>query len=597
MGAQTKGNFRPRLVSSGVGSGGGAATRGAEDEAPESLFADDCASADGRPGGFFGGRGPFATRNGVLYEWKSNHYSPLSDESVSRDAFEWLRIFPKKRTERTALAAMKSAKLGVGRMVACADEADGRSRRHIIPTTGNWIEVLFDTDEKGRVSNPRLVLAEPLPDPSAAIVHSVRVEAPGNPGDAYRPNSVPEGSMFGAFLAGSFPPSGGQETAEALMAVQEYAGYTLLSGRSDQKSHLWIGEGANGKGVLCGLIQRFHRSVGVDLSNLDGFALSNLPDATLAVVDETPKDSFNEGRLKSLLGEGRISIDRKFKDPLDVRSRAKWIVNSNQEFGIRCRNSTGGFWRRFIMIEWRHVVPECERVENLDGLIFEREARIVLDWMLIGLMRYLARGARLFEPAAAGRVKRAAMANSDIVGAWLADLGGAQSLLRPAREKCETKEDVYEAFRQHCQSNGRQPVNSHEFWTRLKKLLGKGVSEVQAKDASGKMRRWVNIAISDAVPGALTAPQETLEPATDLSETGVSGLTVFQEVYGVGGSADVAASTSAEDAARPRPPSPSDVAAVVVDWVSACGATPDPAILGALEIIRGKRAEPNGARP
>lgn len=508
-----------------------------EGEAPESLYADELADA-----------GTHAVWNGDLYKWSENHYAPVPESDACAHAFEWLRRFPKRRTAKTASSAVASAKLAVprinSRMIDGLPETQ-EEYRCIIPTEGMWIEVVFRKDEKGRTIDAGVYLKTPTRSLDRAVMSSVPIRVSGKDGSPYVPAAMPSDSMFGRFLSSSFPcpkdgpePSPeGIEAAESLLSIQEYAGYTLLVGRSDQKSHLWMGDGANGKGVMSGLIQRFHRTHGVDLSNLDGFALNGIQDATLAVVDETPKDGFNEGRLKSLLGEGLTPVDRKFKDSINVVSRAKWIINSNQEFGIRCRNSTGGFWRRFIFVEWKHVIPEADRREGLDRAIFEREGKLVLDWMLVGLLRYLGRGGRLFESDSSARIKRSAIANSDIVGAWIADHGGIGDMLTPARSKSSQKDDVYARFQEYCQANGRHPVNSHEFWTRAKKLFGNALTEGQAKNDAGKMVRWVNIdPVARAGTGHLTSGEERgLGPAPDFGALGPvqPRITLLEEIYGL----------------------------------------------------------------
>jgi len=512
-------------------------TNDQDEVAPESIYADEI--ADG---------GMHAVWNGDLYKWMENHFAPVPEFDARAEAFEWLKRFPKHRTAARAASAVDSSKLAApkiaSRMIDGFPETTDEYRC-VIPTEGMWLEVVFKKDEHGRTTNAGIFLKKPVRSLERAVMSSVPVRIEGADGSAYAPGHIPSDSVFGRFLASSFPcpmnggvpTADGTEAAESLMSIQEYAGYTLLVGRSDQKSHLWMGDGANGKGVMASLIQRFHRSHAVDLSKLDGFALNGIQDATLAVVDETPKDAFNEGRLKSLLGEGLTPVDRKFKDSLNVVSRAKWIINSNQEFGIRCRNSTGGFWRRFIFVEWKHVIPEEQRREGLDRTIFEREGKAVLDWMLAGLLRYLGRGGRLFESDASTRTKRTAIANSDIVGAWIADHGGIGQMLTESRSKTTQKDDVYRAFCDYCSTNGRHPVNAHEFWMRSRKLFGSALTDSQAKNGEGKMVRWVNIDVSaKAGTGHLTATEERgFGPAPDFGALGpvLPAVTLLEEIYGV----------------------------------------------------------------
>lgn len=507
-----------------------------EIEAVESIYADMLAET-----------GDYATLNGDLYKWRGNHFSPMPESEACSDAFEWLRAFPQKRKPSVAQSAVDGAKLACprisGRVIDGLPETTDEYRC-IIPTEGMWLEVVFRKDDKGKTHDAEILLKKPEKDLTRAVTSSVPLRIEGEEGERYVPSALDRASLFGRFVADSFPcPLSGERTeedereAESAMSVQEYAGYSLLVGRSDQKAHLWVGDGGNGKGVMSALLQRFHKSLAVDLGNLDGFALSGIQDATLAVVDETPKDGFNEGRLKSLIGEGLTSVDRKYKDAISVVSKAKWIVNSNQEFGIRCRNSSNGFWRRFIFVEWRHIVPEENRREGLDRVIFEREGRAVLDWMLAGALRYLARGGRLYESEASSRAKRKAVVNSDIVSAWVADHGGPEAMLTPIDSKTSLKDDVYTAFCLYCENNGRKACASQEFWTRLGKVFGPALSANRQSMVDGQKKRWTNIDLSAREgTGHLmdvdSAPRSKAMP--DFSGRGtIPGVTLLDEIYGV----------------------------------------------------------------
>ena len=110
-------------------------------------------------------------------------------------------------------------------------------------------------------------------------------------------------------------------------------------------------------------------------------------------------------------------------------------------------------------------------------------------------------------------------------------------MLTPARSKSSQKDDVYARFQEYCQANGRHPVNSHEFWTRAKKLFGNALTEGQAKNDAGKMVRWVNIdPVARAGTGHLTSGEERgLGPAPDFGALGPvqPKITLLEEIYGL----------------------------------------------------------------
>lgn len=490
------------------------------------------------------GQGIFGTRNGDLYRFSGSHYERLGDEDAARMAWDWMGENPgmlKQRTEKKALACVGAARLNVPKLRALAD-AIATERRYVVPTLGKWLEILFDEDGNGKTSNARIVIRDPVADPSRAVFSSVSIRIDGSDGQEYLPKALPSNTRFASFLNSSFPKGGllggaaskgDLESAEALMSVQEYVGETLLIGRNLQKTHLWLGEGGNGKGVMMSLISRFHDAKAVDLTALDGFALDGIQDASLAVVDETPKEAFNETRLKSLLGGGQVPIDRKHKSIINVVSKAKWIISSNQEFGIRCKNSGEGFWRRFILVPWSNIIPEEQRVEGLADKIFEREGRAVLDWMLAGLLRCLNGGGALYAASSSRRLKDAAILNSDIVLSFVKEFGGRKAMV--SKDSTASRKDgVYEAFRDYCDDSGRIPINAQEFWTRLKKAIPE-IEERKARDKAdgNKVVRFVNLKIERPEEEGDDAHATFSRNHFSGPASGIAGITLAEEIYGI----------------------------------------------------------------
>src|SRR5690606_28450801 len=67
--------------------------------------------------------------------------------------------------------------------------------------------------------------------------------------------SAPPPALFSAFIERILPDTGVRER------VQEYLGYTLMADARFQRGQVWIGTGANGKGVLANIVQAFHQHV------------------------------------------------------------------------------------------------------------------------------------------------------------------------------------------------------------------------------------------------------------------------------------------------------------------------------------------------
>lgn len=172
--------------------------------------------------------------------------------------------------------------------------------------------------------------------------------------------------MFRGFIEGVLPDS------DVRGRVQEYIGYTLTADARYQRAQLWIGEGANGKGVLANIVQALHgtdRTAAVRLDALEGFALSVLIGASLIYADEIPRARINEQPLKSMIAGERVPIDRKYQDPLSINIRGKWLVAGNHLPIIS--DHSFGFWRRWDVIPFDVRIPE----ERQDPMLAQRIIR------------------------------------------------------------------------------------------------------------------------------------------------------------------------------------------------------------------------------
>src|SRR5665647_1927621 len=146
-----------------------------------------------------------------------------------------------------------------------------------------------------------------------------------------------------------------------------------------QRAQLWLGGGANGKDVLVNVVQALHGNIAaVSLDALEGFRLSVLVGASLIYADEVPRARINEQLLKSMIAGEKIQVDRKYRDPVSVFVRGKWLVLGNQLPAIT--DHTTGFWRRWDVVPFCVTIPEAERDPMLASRIISNELAGVLCW-------------------------------------------------------------------------------------------------------------------------------------------------------------------------------------------------------------------------
>ena len=392
--------------------------------------------------------GNYAVDGGLIHTWTGSHWSVTSDDIACKQAYRWIAAAePRDATAENAKKAVNSAKLWLPDVVK--ESAD-----IVIPCMNGYVQV---KDGKVELTSP---------DKSLGLKHSLICE--------FQPDFGPA-TQFEKFLEMILP-----DTA-VRSRVQEYIGYTLTSDARYQKAQLWLGSGANGKGVLANIVQKLHgNTAAIRLDALDGFSLSVLLGASLIYVDEVPKARINEQILKSLIAGEKIQIDRKYETPLSTHIRGKWLVLGNHLPAIT--DHSIGFWRRWDIIPFNVTIKESERDPLLANSIIRTEMPGVLNWALEGLLRLQKRGA--FEvtlPLAMHNILSDAKRESNSVQAWFEenDIVASHSLQ-------STKDEIYEHYREWCSRNGMASMASPRFWQTIRGIVS--LDEVRRREGSQQVR-------------------------------------------------------------------------------------------------------------
>lgn len=328
------------------------------------------------------------------------------------------------------------------------------SSRALIPMVDGYIEVM----PKGEGF---CVLA---PDPELGMTHAIKLPCNTPVGDRYEPRPLPSESRFAQFL------SFAHDDPKTIALLQEQCGMTLLPGTYSSAAW-WYGQAGSGKSTLASIVEAMHRQVGrCNLETLgDRFSLEPLVGCSLILVDEVEAEKWAEGRFKSVIsGEGQ-GVDRKCKQQLaSFRFLAKWIITSNNAPFVRDKSM--GVWRRLIVVHWNKPVPANAHDLQLVQKILEEEGHLVLDWMLEGARRIVARGRAMVEtdpefPEASRQAKLSARKGSDQVLAW------ADADRVAKADTWVAMPDVYAAFRAWGARQGWSEydmLTARQFWIGMK---------------------------------------------------------------------------------------------------------------------------------
>lgn len=377
--------------------------------------------------------GCFVCINEVVYEWNGNHWQALTDKSGEATVLDWIRgndpINLSKYVSKQAWEALKLALLERGPNI----DFD----KVVIPCEGAYVCM----DDQGRITTIK---------PEKNLYRNYALACKFNP-----QASTP---LFSAFLDQILPDLAVRER------VQEYIGYTLLPDNRFQRAALWLGSGANGKGVLSNIVQKLHaKTQAIQLDNKSRFALSGLYEASLIVADELPARKLDEAKLKSVIAGEPVFIDIKGQMPITTRVRGKLLVLGNNYPVVD--DSSEGFWRRWDVVPFKQTIAEAERDPRLAERIINDELAGVLNWALEGLARLLRRDG--FDPVQPDAMKHsmqmARKVANDVTG-WLSErvqsVGGEPRL---------HKRRAYNDYTVWCMQNDFMPQSPQGFWLKIKR--------------------------------------------------------------------------------------------------------------------------------
>lgn len=421
--------------------------------------------------------GNYATNGTILWRWTGTHWEPFEETEGKTHAYAW--IATRQGAEQSHISDANAGKAYSAAVRWVDPMAVVSTNEFILPVLNGYLHL-----ENGHV------VLKPH-DKALGVKHIIQCE--------YSPG-VPEPVLFKKFLTRVLSDE------EVLRRVQEFIGYSLLHDSRFQRAALWIGSGANGKGVLANILQALHsRTAAVRLDNLDGFGLSGLLGASLIYCDEAPQSGINEQTLKSMVSGETVQIERKYRDPVSTKIQGKWLVLANHIPAIK--DQSEGFWRRWDIVPFTVTIPEGERIPLLGERIIEKELAGVLNWAIDGLLRLLER--KMFElevPKAMQQVLHQAKVETNSVLSWFEfnDCGLDLDAVIP-------RAFVYAKYAEWCRKNGLSPVAMTKFWRRLGDVVGAGrLLEGRKRMPDGTHVRCCNVKVNAIVDFPVVRDADTM---------------------------------------------------------------------------------------
>lgn len=413
--------------------------------------------------------------------WRYNgtRYVELDDELLDRDVIAFLDVVvapqqvsdPKTGKSRVELRRVTSRKKTLAEilkaLIFVMPTISGAAPQWTMPEEGDppIEDVVACTN--GILNLRTLALTPSTP----RLFSTTAIGAPWLP-------DAPEPTAWLAFLRSLWG-----DDRESILALQQLFGYLLTTDTSQQKIFALIGPPRSGKGTIARVLKALlgdDAVVNPTLQSLERpFGLAPLVGKTAAIIGDARLGGHADQqqvveRLLSISGEDSLSIDRKNRDPINVRLRVRVILLSNEL--PRLYDTSGALASRFVIL----TLSKSFLGEEDTGL----EAKLIAElpgifrWALEGRQDLAERG-RFVTPLASTNAVEHLRAISNPLGVFL-----DECCVIEAGAQAEVSE-LYRRYVSWCEASGREPAN--------KQLFGRDLHTLHPELVVGQVTRLDSI--------------------------------------------------------------------------------------------------------
>lgn len=280
---------------------------------------------------------------------------------------------------------------------------------------------------------------------------------------------------------------------DRVKALQEFLAAAMFGiAPQFQKALLLYGRAGTGKTVLLSILRSLLPPDGVsDLSPDqwgDRFAPTVLVGKVLNICGELPEAGLISGQhFKSIVEGSEITAEFKGRDHFVFKPRCAQVFASN--FMPVSRDSSNGFTRRWLILDFRNVVPEERRVKTLAEDILADEREAIAAWAVAGLPRLLKQGDYTQSASSSMRIDQLRRINNTVKAFFDSTL----SLVFGPNERMMARE-LYDKYNFYMKDIGRGASVGYERFVQMLEDLG--IDVVLDDDGLGN-REWMAVGIGE----------------------------------------------------------------------------------------------------
>jgi P4 family phage/plasmid primase-like protien len=268
--------------------------------------------------------------------------------------------------------------------------------------------------------------------------------------------------------------------------LQEYMGWSLVAKDTQFERFLIMpGHGRNGKSTIVNVWEELLGRENVSHVGLDKLDHEFRPGAMAGKLANMVSDmnyaaKTAEGLLKQLVSGDPIQINRKNKEPINMRPSAKLVFACNDMPQLNDRSD--GIWRRMIVLPFLQQIPELS-VDTRRADRLKLEISGIFNWALQGAMRLYAQGG-FSHCSVCQQALDEHRYNSDVCRQFFVECCEAGPCC------CIEASLLYAAYRHYCQDNNRKARSSSEFGRQVVELNGVQRVRQSHQDHHGR-RPWL----------------------------------------------------------------------------------------------------------
>lgn len=232
----------------------------------------------------------------------------------------------------------------------------------------------------------------------------------------------------------------------------QYLGYCMTTDTHFQKFLMIKGKGGTGKSVAISLIQHiigFENCSSISLQDLNKrFYATGLFGKQLNACADIPCTAMQSvDIIKKAVGEDTLLYEKKGQDPTQFHSYAKLLFSAN-EMPLNLDDKTNAYYRRLLVLDMNHTIPESEKDIMLKEKICKETDYAI--HMGVAALKQLYADNHFCESHHSRECIEELYRSADSVKAFL-----DEKVCRQNGRKLK-RSDIYKFYTEFCEENGRQ---------------------------------------------------------------------------------------------------------------------------------------------